>query len=382
MSQSQISGAKGFSNPFVLRIGTTFTGIGIGCGVGIGMGRPLDIRSVPMLGQSLSAVIGSVVPILNRVQRPVSKALSKLGVKVTGVQSGIGCGVGVGYGWGAGLSLKPGVAADISTALQALAAQAQERLRSAGVTLPDLPPHLLGNLSPPSASPSPSPSLSPSPFSLPLSSSSPPSPSPPPAAAPLPPYSSTSAVSSSPSSSSSPFNYSSSSYPSPSAYPLPSPPPPIPPHSYASHDSSSGSSVPGGASERGIRAPSQRDTSPAVTHEGAEVASAEVASAEVAKLRATNQELTRLVSHYATLHTLARDVLALERRLGEMATASAEPPPSPPSPPSRASDREAWKNPRAHQRLDHSLHSRQGRGGSQGAARCFDCRRKARRRGL
>ncbi|KAH7514246.1 hypothetical protein FEM48_Zijuj11G0068400 [Ziziphus jujuba var. spinosa] len=46
-------------NPFALKVGQVFTGFGIGCGVGIGVGRPINIGSIPVVNQVMSATRGA-----------------------------------------------------------------------------------------------------------------------------------------------------------------------------------------------------------------------------------------------------------------------------------------------------------------------------------
>ncbi|XP_015867083.3 uncharacterized protein LOC107404625 [Ziziphus jujuba] len=93
-------------NPFALKVGQVFTGFGIGCGVGIGVGRPINIGSIPVVNQVMSATRGAT-DAFSGVSRHVNSSLKKLGAK--NIEAGIGCGVGFGHGFGVGLALKPGV---------------------------------------------------------------------------------------------------------------------------------------------------------------------------------------------------------------------------------------------------------------------------------
>ncbi|XP_030502236.2 uncharacterized protein LOC115717411 isoform X1 [Cannabis sativa] len=91
-------------NPFTLKVGQVFTGFGFGCGIGIGVGRPINLGSIPVLNEVMSAARGATYA-FSGATRHVNDSFKKIGAK--NVQAGVGCGVGFGHGFGIGLALKP-----------------------------------------------------------------------------------------------------------------------------------------------------------------------------------------------------------------------------------------------------------------------------------
>ncbi|KFK22386.1 hypothetical protein AALP_AAs42393U000500 [Arabis alpina] len=94
----------GFSNPFAFKALQVFTGFGVGCGVGIGTGAPLNLASIPMVGEVMSAARGATNAFSGATHH-VNDALWKLGAK--NIKAGVGCGVGFGHGFGVGIAVKP-----------------------------------------------------------------------------------------------------------------------------------------------------------------------------------------------------------------------------------------------------------------------------------
>ncbi|GFR50499.1 hypothetical protein Agub_g12764 [Astrephomene gubernaculifera] len=153
--------------PFTVRIGSTGAGFGVGCGFGIGFGKPLNLGSVPALGQAAAGVssgLSQFSQLFGGLGSGARDAVQGLGVK--GLDAGLGCGVGVGYGFGAGLFLKPSAAEKLMRLLDStvghVARQVQARLSTAGVLLPPPYPHPPPTTHPAYSSPQP-PLLSPQP---------------------------------------------------------------------------------------------------------------------------------------------------------------------------------------------------------------------------
>lgn len=46
-------------NPFAFKALQVFTGFGVGCGVGIGSGAPLNLGSIPMVGEIMNSARGA-----------------------------------------------------------------------------------------------------------------------------------------------------------------------------------------------------------------------------------------------------------------------------------------------------------------------------------
>lgn len=126
---------SGWSNPFTLKVGQMVTGFGVGCGIGIGFGRPVNLRSVPAVGQALAEVVGTIDQTLAPISRPLRASLRRLGAK--GLDAGIGCGVGVGRGWGVGISLKPGATEQLVAAVQTAMARLSQVSPLDGAPLSD-----------------------------------------------------------------------------------------------------------------------------------------------------------------------------------------------------------------------------------------------------
>ncbi|XP_016721468.2 uncharacterized protein [Gossypium hirsutum] len=104
-----INKKKGFQamtlqNPLTLKMGQVFTAFALGCGIGIVCG--INLGTIPMLGQVMSATRGAT-DAFSGVSKHVNGALTKIGAK--SIEAGIGCGVGFGHGSGVGLSAKPGM---------------------------------------------------------------------------------------------------------------------------------------------------------------------------------------------------------------------------------------------------------------------------------
>jgi len=73
----------GLDLPFNLTIGGTGFGVGVGCGVGVGVGRPLQLGSIPVVGNATQGLNGPVLFLQGLVDRlPFLGASSSLGVRV------------------------------------------------------------------------------------------------------------------------------------------------------------------------------------------------------------------------------------------------------------------------------------------------------------
>lgn len=113
------------------RVGATGAGVLAGCGAGLGLITPLNLHSVPVLGQlagSLASSFGSMDSVMGGLGSSARRRVRSLGVR--GLDLGFGCGVMVGYGYGAGLFLTP----DALQGISSRAAQLRERV------LQQLPP--------------------------------------------------------------------------------------------------------------------------------------------------------------------------------------------------------------------------------------------------
>ncbi|KAL1200615.1 hypothetical protein V5N11_000296 [Cardamine amara subsp. amara] len=98
------TGGMKIENPFAFKALQVFTGFGVGCGVGIGTGAPLNLGSIPMVGEVMSAARGAT-NVFSGVTHHVNGALWKLGAR--NIKAGVGCGVGFGHGFGVGIAVKP-----------------------------------------------------------------------------------------------------------------------------------------------------------------------------------------------------------------------------------------------------------------------------------
>ncbi|CAA7024898.1 unnamed protein product [Microthlaspi erraticum] len=98
------NGGMKLENPFAFKALQVFTGFGVGCGVGIGRGAPINLGSIPMVGEVMSAARGATNAFSGATHH-VNDALRKLGAR--NIKAGVGCGVGFGHGFGVGLAVKP-----------------------------------------------------------------------------------------------------------------------------------------------------------------------------------------------------------------------------------------------------------------------------------
>ncbi|XP_024005047.1 uncharacterized protein LOC18029996 [Eutrema salsugineum] len=98
------TGRMKLENPFAFKALQVFTGFGVGCGVGIGSGAPLNLGSIPMVGEVMSAARGATNAFSGGTHH-VNDALRKLGAR--NIKAGVGCGVGFGHGFGVGIAVKP-----------------------------------------------------------------------------------------------------------------------------------------------------------------------------------------------------------------------------------------------------------------------------------
>ncbi|CAL5227506.1 g10491 [Coccomyxa viridis] len=114
--------------PCDFRIGSTGFGLIGGIGAGVGFLKPLQLGSIPAVGQIAGSLVASLSTFDSALGNPgnkVRRGIQRSGVK--GLDCSAGCGVFVGYGYGIGLFLKPQAA----EALQQLMQKAQGRLQTA-----------------------------------------------------------------------------------------------------------------------------------------------------------------------------------------------------------------------------------------------------------
>ncbi|XP_010518704.1 PREDICTED: uncharacterized protein LOC104798356 [Tarenaya hassleriana] len=98
------SGGTKIENPFAFKALQVFTGFGVGCGIGIGSGAPLNLGTLPMVGEVMSAARGATNA-FSGLTRQLNDVLWKLGAR--NIRAGVGCGVGFGHGFGVGVAVKP-----------------------------------------------------------------------------------------------------------------------------------------------------------------------------------------------------------------------------------------------------------------------------------
>ncbi|XP_010439988.1 PREDICTED: uncharacterized protein LOC104723336 isoform X2 [Camelina sativa] len=74
------NGGIKFENPFAFKALQIFTGFGVGCGVGIGSGAPLNLGSIPMVGEVMRSARGAT-DVFSGATHHVNNALRKLGAR-------------------------------------------------------------------------------------------------------------------------------------------------------------------------------------------------------------------------------------------------------------------------------------------------------------
>lgn len=114
------------------RAGSSGVGAFGGCGVGIGILSPVNLRSIPIMGQIESSISsscrsldtsilgGRVGIVANHVQNVLSSS------QVDGVRAGFGCGVLLGYGYGIGFFAKPHIMSNTSQFLNSISSRIKE----------------------------------------------------------------------------------------------------------------------------------------------------------------------------------------------------------------------------------------------------------------
>jgi hypothetical protein len=111
------------------RVGGTGAGLFVGCGAGFGFITPLQLHSIPVMGQlasSISSSLGSIDALLGGLGSGARRHTRTLGVK--GLDVGFGCGAMIGYGYGAGLMLTPDALQAVATAAGRVKEQVLQRL--------------------------------------------------------------------------------------------------------------------------------------------------------------------------------------------------------------------------------------------------------------
>lgn len=89
--------------------------------MGIGWGGPLNLASLPLLGQAAQGVTAGVSALPSSITGSAAAARALIRrVGVPGLDAGIGCGVGLGYGFGAGVMLRPSALEQVAAAGSAL----------------------------------------------------------------------------------------------------------------------------------------------------------------------------------------------------------------------------------------------------------------------
>ncbi|RID78024.1 hypothetical protein BRARA_A00885 [Brassica rapa] len=121
-------------NPFAFKALQVFTGFGVGCGVGIGSGAPLNLGSIPMVGEVMSAARGATSAFSGATHH-VNDALRKLGAR--NIKAGVGCGVGFGHGFGVGIAVKPSAIHKLQASIMGTASSLMTRLGRTSETTTD-----------------------------------------------------------------------------------------------------------------------------------------------------------------------------------------------------------------------------------------------------
>ncbi|WZY68741.1 hypothetical protein YC2023_000981 [Brassica napus] len=121
-------------NPFAFKALQVFTGFGVGCGVGIGSGAPLNLGSIPMVGEVMSAARGATSAFSGATHH-VNDALRKLGAR--NIKAGVGCGVGFGHGFGVGIAVKPSAIHKLQATIMGTASSLMTKLRRTSETTTD-----------------------------------------------------------------------------------------------------------------------------------------------------------------------------------------------------------------------------------------------------
>ncbi|CAN8274780.1 unnamed protein product [Cochlearia groenlandica] len=125
------SGGVKIENPFAFKALQVFTGFGVGCGVGIGSGAPLNLGSIPMVGEVMSAARGATNAFSGATHH-MNDALRKVGAK--NIKAGVGCGVGFGHGFGVGIAVKPNAIHKLQASIMGTASNLMEKLGRTGET--------------------------------------------------------------------------------------------------------------------------------------------------------------------------------------------------------------------------------------------------------
>ncbi|CAH8386802.1 unnamed protein product [Eruca vesicaria subsp. sativa] len=112
-------------NPFAFKALQVFTGFGVGCGVGIGSGAPLNLGSIPMVGEVMSAARGATTAFSGATHH-VNDALRKMGAR--NIKAGVGCGVGFGHGFGVGIAVKPSAIHKLQASIMGTASSLMAKL--------------------------------------------------------------------------------------------------------------------------------------------------------------------------------------------------------------------------------------------------------------
>ncbi|KAG7542491.1 hypothetical protein ISN45_Aa07g024670 [Arabidopsis thaliana x Arabidopsis arenosa] len=119
------NGGMKLENPFAFRALQVFTGFGVGCGVGIGSGAPLNLGSIPMVGEIMNSARGAT-NVFSGATHHVNGALRKLGAR--NIQAGVGCGVGFGHGFGVGIAVKPSAIHKLQASIMGTASSLMTKL--------------------------------------------------------------------------------------------------------------------------------------------------------------------------------------------------------------------------------------------------------------
>ncbi|EOA17111.1 hypothetical protein CARUB_v10005370mg [Capsella rubella] len=119
-------------NPFAFKALQVFTGFGVGCGVGIGSGAPLNLGSIPMVGEVMSSSRGAT-NVFSGATHHVNSALRKLGAR--NIVAGVGCGVGFGHGFGVGIAVKPSAIHKLQASIMETASNLMTKLGRTSETI-------------------------------------------------------------------------------------------------------------------------------------------------------------------------------------------------------------------------------------------------------
>lgn len=128
------TGGIRLENPFAFKALQVFTGFGVGCGVGIGSGAPLNLASIPMVGEVMSAARGATTAFSGATHH-VNDALRKLGAR--NIKAGVGCGVGFGHGFGVGIAVKPSAIHKLQASIMGTASSLMTKLGRTSETTTD-----------------------------------------------------------------------------------------------------------------------------------------------------------------------------------------------------------------------------------------------------